>query len=100
MVMQSRWLHVVRDNTENLRQLIIDEIVTWIGEHSVQKTNVVAFMSKYCRYPVYQQNFAEIILWQHHKIYRSISSLKRKCNFMLKSDIKSCPITTDTIFPG
>jgi len=31
-------------------------------------------------------------------IHRSISSLKRKCGFMLKSDIKSCPSATDPFF--
>ena len=41
----------------------------------MQKTSVPAFMSKYCRYTIYQQNFADIILWQHCKIHRSISSL-------------------------
>jgi len=34
------------------------------------------------------------------KIHRSISSLKRKCGFMLKSDTKSCPSATDPFFPG
>jgi len=36
-------------------------------------------MSKYCRYAVYRQNLAEIILWQHCKIHRSISSLTLWC---------------------
>jgi len=27
---------------------MIDEVATWVFEHSVQKTSVVAFMSKNC----------------------------------------------------
>jgi len=38
--------------------------------------------------------------WANCKIHQSISSLKRKCDFMLKSDIKSCPSVTDPFFPG
>ena len=34
------------------------------------------------------------------KIHWSISSLKRKWGFMLKSDIKSCPFATDPFIPG
>jgi len=34
------------------------------------------------------------------KINWSISSCKRKCGFMLKSDIKRCPSATDPFFPG
>ena len=56
------------------------------------------FMSKYCQYTIYQWNFAHTMLWQHRKIHRSISSLKGKCGFMLKSDIKSCPSATDPFF--
>ena len=81
-------LPAVSNSTENLRQLIIDEVATWVFEHSVQKISVPAFVSKYCRYTVYWQNFDDIILWQQRKIHRSISSLKRKCSFMLKNDIK------------
>jgi len=76
----------------------MDEVVTWIAERSVQKSSVAAFMSKYCRYPVYWENFANIMLWQHHKIYRSISSLRRKCSFIPKSDIKRCPSATEPFF--
>jgi len=32
-------------------------------------------MTKYCRYAIYRQNFAHIILWQHPKYHQSISSL-------------------------
>jgi len=32
--------------TDNLLQLIRDKAATWVSEHSVQKTSVVAFMSK------------------------------------------------------
>ena len=38
--------------------------------------------------------------WQNHKIHWSISCLKRKCRFMLKSDIKSCPSAADPFFLG
>jgi len=55
-------------------------------------------MNKYCLYTVYRRNFADTILWQHRKIHRSVCSLKRKCGFMLKSDIKSCPSATDPFF--
>jgi len=79
-------LRVVRNSTENLRYVIIDEVATWVSEHSVYE--------QCCRYTVYRRNFADIILWQHRKIHRSISSLKRKCSFMLKSEIKSCPRAT------
>ena len=41
-----------------------------------------------------------MIHWQNRKIHQSISSLKRKCGFMLKSDIKSWPCMTDPFFPG
>jgi len=61
----------------------------------MQKTSVAAFMSKYCKYTAYQQKFADMILWQHRKIHRLISSPQRKCGFMLKCDIKSYCSTTD-----
>ena len=28
--------------------IIIDEVATWVSEHSKQKTRVEVFMSKYC----------------------------------------------------
>jgi len=64
-------LHILRKSTENLRQLIRDEVATWVSE-----------------------------IWQNCKIQRSISILQRKCGFMLKSDIKSYPSATDPFFPG
>jgi len=91
-------LHVARNSTENLCELTINEAATWFSEHSVQKTSIAAFTRKYCRYTVYRWNFADIILWQHRKICPSISSPKRKCGFMLKSDIISCPSMTDPFF--
>ena len=92
--------YYIRISAENLHWLIIDEVATWISERSMQKTSVAAFLSKYYQYTTYRQNFADIILWQHRNIHRSISSLKRKCGFMLKSDIKSSPSAADPFFPG
>jgi len=60
----------------------MDKIATWASKHSVQKTSGVAFMSKYCQYAVYQQNFADITLRQHRKIHWSNSNLKRRCGFL------------------
>jgi len=37
-------------------------------------------------------------MWQHCKIYQSISSLKKKFSVVLKSDIKSSPSATDPFF--
>jgi len=31
----------------------------------MQKTSVAAFMSKYCRYAIYRQDFADMILVEH-----------------------------------
>jgi len=92
-------LHVARNNTENLYKSIRAEVATWVSEHSVQKTSVAAFMGKCCRY-YNRQNFANMILRKHYKIHWLISSPKRKCVFMQKSDIKSCPSATDSLFPG
>jgi len=58
-----------KESTEILGYLMRDEVATWVSE-----------------------------LWQICKIHRSISSLNRKCSFMLKSDIKSCPSATDPFF--
>ena len=69
-----------------------------VYKHSMQKSSVAIFMIKYCQYTIYWQNSANIILWQHNKIHRLISSLKRKCSFILKNDIKSCPSMTDPFF--
>jgi len=41
-------LRVVSNSKENLRQLIINEVTASVSEHSMKKTSVVAFMSKYC----------------------------------------------------
>jgi len=43
--------------------LIVDEVATRVSEHSVQKTSVAAFISKYSWYTVYRQNFSNVILW-------------------------------------
>ena len=48
------------------------------------ENSVAEFMRKYCRYAAYWRNIDDIVLWQHRKIHQSISSLKRKCSFMLK----------------
>jgi len=39
-----------------------------------------------------------MMLWHHRKIHPLISSLKRKCGFMLKSDIQNYPSATDPFF--
>ena len=78
--------------------IIREEVAAWVSEYSMQKTSVSAFMRKYCWHAVYWQNFADMILLQHHKIHWSLSSLKRKCGFRLKSFFKRCPSTTDPFF--
>ena len=62
-----RGLRVVRNSTENLRQLVTDKAATWVSEHCVQKA---AFMRIYCRYTVHRQNFADIILGNVAKFIR------------------------------
>jgi len=69
-----------------------------VSEHSVQKASVMALMSKYCWYTVYQKNFANILLRNIAKFICRFLHLKIKCGFMPKSDMKSCPSTTDSFF--
>jgi len=69
-------LRVVSNSKENLRQLIINEVTASVSEHSMKKTSVVAFMSKYCWCAVYRRNFADIILWQHGKIHHQFLVLR------------------------
>ena len=57
----------------------------------MQKTSVVAFMSKYCRYTVYWQIFVNTILLATSQ-NSSIDFLsEEKVSFYAESDMESCP---------